>query len=153
VSALARYHKPLGWLLALGWTVAAALLVMHLPDIEVMGEHGVFLNWTPIGAPLALLSWVWAFGPRWKSKAALAVLATAGVTWVILGAVGADGRLHLAARDAFFLRQTTTAFALRSVLWLYLLHPMAIMAAGCLAIVEYLRYPPAWLSIEVPWHD
>jgi hypothetical protein len=143
---LAVHHRALGWLLAVAWCAAAGLLLWSLPDIEVVGEHGVFLRWTPIGAPLALLSWIWAFGPRWTSRAAFTTLTVAVGTWIVLAAVGAEGRLHLAARDAFFSRHQTTEMALRSVLWLYVLHPLAIMTAGCLAIVEYLRYPPQWVE-------
>jgi hypothetical protein len=148
VRAPDTYHRVLGWLLALAWLAAAGLLLVSLPEIESIGEHGVFLKWTPWGAPLALLTWVWAFGPRWRSGAALTILGIVIASWGLLVAVGGNGSLHLAARDAFFLRQAGRGFALRSTLWLYLLHPLAVMTAGCLAIVEYLRYPPSWVTSQ-----
>jgi hypothetical protein len=87
MTGFATYHKPLGWLLALAWFAAAALLVISLPNIEAVGEHGVFMRWTPVGAPLAIVTWVWAFGPLWRTRSAVGALTVAVVTWGILAAV------------------------------------------------------------------
>ena len=149
MSWLGRHHRTLGWLIAAAWLGAAVLLLSRLPDIELLGEHRVFLGWAPFGAPLAILSWLWAFGPQWRSRRAILVLAIVASSWFLLAAIGEGGRLNLATRDAFFLRQRGLEVALRSVLWLYLLHPLAIMTAGCLAVVEYLRYPPKWVRHSI----
>jgi len=146
MTLLARHHRLVGWGLAAGWIGAALLLLLSMPIMESVGEHGVFLRWAPAGLPLALATWVWAFGEGWAKPGALLVLALALGSWAALAAVGGDGRVHLAARDAYFLRQHLLAFALRGVLWLYLIHPLAIMTAGCLAVVEYLRHPAPWLT-------
>ena len=42
MMTIANYHKALGWTLALAWLAAGAFLLVSLPEIETIGEHGLF---------------------------------------------------------------------------------------------------------------
>ena len=149
MNVLRRLHKPFGWALAIAWTLAAIYLLTGMAELSEVGETVVFARWSRLGAPLAGATWLWAFPTRWTSGTALTVLIVAFGGWAALHWAGEARWLHLAARDAFFLRQPFRSALWYGMTWLYVFYPLAIMAAGCTAVVEFIRHPPAVVRHKV----
>jgi hypothetical protein len=136
------HYRRAGWSLALAWAATAISLVLSLPKVSSLGEVVVFGRWSLIAIPVAGMTWVWAFSGRRTSGLAVGTLTGAALTWTLLLVLGQEAWIHLAIRDAFFLRQSLLEAVLRSVLWLYLIFPLLVMTGGVTAVVEYIRHPP-----------
>jgi hypothetical protein len=121
--------------------------VLSLPGIFELGEVAFFVRWSLVAAPVAIATWWWAFVGRRTSGVAVCSLSLALLLWAVLLLLGREAWIHLAIRDAFFLRRPALEAGLRAVLWGYLVFPLLLMAGGVTAVVEYLRHPPSPLLI------